>query len=55
MKVTNYATTKSGTKHAVIAVACENCGHIMVGTKAPVMCPVCAHPQAYFEVNAKNY
>ena len=30
MKVTNYATTKSGTKHAVIAVACENCGHIMV-------------------------
>ena len=34
---------------------CRNCGHIVVGTKAPEMCPVCAHPQAYFEVNAENY
>ena len=34
---------------------CRNCGHIVVGTKAPEICPVCAHPQAYFEVNAKNY
>ena len=34
---------------------CRNCGHIMVGTKAPELCPVCAHPQAYFEVNAENY
>ena len=34
---------------------CRNCGHIMVGTKAPEVCPVCAHPQAYFEVNAENY
>ena len=34
---------------------CRNCGHIVVGTKAPEICPVCAHPQAYFEVSAQNY
>ncbi|MCQ2332708.1 MAG: rubrerythrin family protein [Paludibacteraceae bacterium] len=34
---------------------CRNCGHIVVGTAAPEECPVCAHPQAYFEVNASNY
>ncbi len=34
---------------------CRNCGHIVVGTEAPETCPVCAHPQAYFEINAKNY
>ena len=34
---------------------CRNCGHIVVGTKAPDVCPVCAHPQAYFEVSAENY
>lgn len=34
---------------------CRNCGHIVIGTKAPEICPVCAHPQSYFEVNAENY
>ena len=34
---------------------CRNCGHIVVGTAAPIICPVCAHPQAYFEVCAENY
>lgn len=34
---------------------CRNCGHIHKGTDAPEICPVCAHPQAYFEVRAKNY
>ena len=34
---------------------CRNCGHIVVGTNAPQLCPVCLHPQSYFEVNAKNY
>ena len=34
---------------------CRNCGHIVVGTKAPEICPVCAHPQSYFEVHAENY
>ena len=34
---------------------CRNCGHIVVGTKAPQICPVCQHPQAYFEVHKENY
>ena len=34
---------------------CRNCGHIHVGGSAPEVCPVCAHPQAYFELQAKNY
>ena len=34
---------------------CRNCGHIVVGTKAPDVCPVCAHPQSYFEVREENY
>jgi rubrerythrin len=34
---------------------CRNCGHIVVGKKAPEMCPVCAHPKAYFELRSENY
>ena len=34
---------------------CRNCGHIVVGTNAPEICPTCAHPQSYFEVHAENY
>ena len=34
---------------------CRNCGHLVVGTKAPEVCPVCNHPQAYFEVRKTNY
>ena len=34
---------------------CRNCGHIIVGTKAPEVCPVCAHPKSYFEISADNY
>ena len=34
---------------------CRNCGHIVVGTQAPEVCPVCDHPQAYFEINCGNY
>jgi rubrerythrin len=34
---------------------CRNCGHIVVGTQAPELCPACAHPQAYFEIHAENY
>ena len=34
---------------------CENCGHIVVGKKAPKLCPVCEHPQSYFQVRAENY
>ena len=34
---------------------CRNCGHLVIGKKAPQVCPVCAHPQAYFEVRKNNY
>ncbi|MCQ2593934.1 MAG: rubrerythrin family protein [Treponemataceae bacterium] len=34
---------------------CRNCGHIVVGTKAPEVCPTCAHPQSYFEISEENY
>ena len=34
---------------------CRNCGHIVVGTNAPEVCPVCNHPQSYFEISAENY
>ena len=34
---------------------CRNCGHLVIGKKAPEICPVCAHPKSYFEVRAENY
>lgn len=34
---------------------CNNCGHIVIGKDAPLVCPVCAHPRAYFEIKAENY
>ena len=34
---------------------CRNCGHIVVGKKAPEMCPLCSHPQSYFELISENY
>ncbi|MDR3312443.1 MAG: rubrerythrin family protein [Spirochaetaceae bacterium] len=34
---------------------CSNCGHIVIGKKAPEICPVCTHPQAYFQIKAENY
>ena len=34
---------------------CRNCGHVVIGKKAPAVCPVCAHPQSYFERKAENY
>ena len=34
---------------------CSNCGHIVIGKKAPEICPVCSHPQAYFQIKAENY
>lgn len=42
-------------KEGEIAWKCRNCGHIHHGSKAPEVCPVCAHPKAYFEVLGKNY
>ena len=42
-------------KSSVTVWECRNCGHIVVGTEAPEVCPVCAHPQSYFEVRKENY
>ena len=42
-------------KSEVKVWACRNCGHIVVGTEAPEICPACAHPQSYFEITAENY
>ena len=42
-------------KSGVTIWECRNCGHVAVGTKAPEKCPVCNHPQAYFEVKKENY
>lgn len=42
-------------KSSVKVWECRNCGHIVVGENAPDKCPVCAHPQAYFEIKAENY
>ena len=42
-------------KSSVKVWECRNCGHIVVGEKAPEICPVCAHPQAFFEIHAENY
>ncbi len=42
-------------KGSIVIWKCANCGHIHVGEEAPEVCPVCAHPRAYFEIQAKNY
>ena len=51
----NVEMQKVFEKSEVKVWECRNCGHIIVGTKAPEVCPVCAHPQSYFEINAENY
>lgn len=51
----NVETAEVFKKSSVKIWECRNCGHIVVGTEAPEICPVCAHPQSYFEVNAENY
>ena len=51
----NVETATVFEKSEVKVWECRNCGHIVVGTKAPEICPTCAHPQAYFELHAENY
>ena len=51
----NVETKQVFEKSEVKVWECRNCGHIVVGTKAPDVCPVCAHPQSYFEIHAENY
>ena len=51
----NVETAAVFEKSEVKVWECRNCGHIIVGTKAPEVCPVCAHPKSYFEISAENY
>ena len=51
----NVETAQVFQKSEVKVWECRNCGHIVVGTKAPEVCPTCNHPQAYFEIHAENY
>ncbi|MBP5686924.1 MAG: rubrerythrin family protein [Clostridia bacterium] len=51
----NVETKEVFAKSSVKVWECRNCGHIVVGEKAPDVCPVCDHPQAYFEMSEENY
>ena len=51
----NVETARVFEKCEVKVWECRNCGHIVIGEKAPDICPTCAHPQSYFEVNCENY
>lgn len=51
----NVETAKVFEKSEVKIWECRNCGHIVVGTKAPKVCPTCNHAQSYFEICAENY
>lgn len=51
----NLETAQVFEKSEVKVWECRNCGHVVVGTKAPEVCPVCSHPQSYFELREENY
>ena len=51
----NIETQQVFKKSSVKVWECRNCGHIMVGTEAPEICPTCNHPKAYFQIHAENY
>lgn len=51
----NVETAEVFKRSEVKVWECRNCGHIVVGTEAPEVCPVCAHPQAYFEIHKENF
>ena len=51
----NVETAEVFAKSSVTVWECRNCGHLVVGVKAPELCPTCAHPKAYFEVRKENY
>ena len=53
--LTNIETAQVFEKGSVKVWECRNCGHLVIGTKAPEVCPVCSHPQSYFEVREENY
>ena len=51
----NVETAQVFAKAGITVWVCRNCGHLHIGEAAPIVCPVCVHPQAYFEVTATNY
>ena len=51
----NVETAEVFKRSEVKVWECRNCGHIVVGTSAPEICPVCAHPKAYFELHKENF
>ena len=51
----NVETAEVFKRSEVKVWECRNCGHIVIGTEAPEICPVCAHPQAYFEIHKENF
>ena len=51
----NVETAQVFEKSEEVMWKCRNCGHLVIGKKAPGVCPVCAHPQSFFEIEAKNY
>ena len=51
----NVETAAVFAKSEVKVWECRNCGHLVIGTNAPEICPTCAHPQSYFEIHAENY
>ncbi len=53
--LSNVALQKVFEKSEETMWECRNCGHLVIGKKAPAVCPVCAHPQSYFEVRKENY
>ena len=53
--LSNVEMQKVFEKSEITMWECRNCGHLVMGVKAPDICPVCAHPQSYFEVRAENY
>ena len=51
----NIETSQVFEKSEVKIWECRNCGHIVIGTKAPLVCPVCNHPQSFFEISKDNF
>ena len=51
----NIETQQVFKKAGIVMWECRNCGHLVIGEEAPKVCPVCAHPQAFFEVRKENY
>lgn len=51
----NVETAEVFKKAGIVVWECRNCGHLVMGTEAPELCPTCAHPRSYFEIHAENY